>query len=83
LKIIETWLAKAPYIINAGLSYTGGVGAEGFRKGLEAGFYYNMQGLTLLYVGSKNKPDVYSVPFHSLNFNSSKLFGSKGQFRLD
>jgi outer membrane receptor protein involved in Fe transport len=37
---------QAPYIINAGLSYTGGVGAEGFRKGLEAGFYYNMQGLT-------------------------------------
>ena len=73
---------QAPYIINAGLAYTGGAGAGGFRKGLEAGVYYNLQGLTLLYVGSKNKPDVYSVPFHSLNFNSSKSFGSRGQFQV-
>ena len=64
-------------MINAGFSYTGG--EKGFGKGLEAGFYYNIQGPTLQYVGIVDRPDVYSVPFHSLNFNANKVFGKKQQ----
>ena len=71
---------QAPYIINAGVAYDGG--EEGFWKGLEAGLYYNVQGPTLQYVGIVDRPDVYTVPFNSLNFNASKSFGEDGHFQL-
>lgn len=66
---------QAPYIVNAGLSYAGG-------KGIEAGLYYNVQGETLQFVGIADKPDVYSVPFHSLNFNANKVIGANERMRL-
>lgn len=71
---------QAPYIINAGFNYNGG--EKGFWKGLETGIFYNVQGPTLLYVGIVDRPDIYTVPFHSLNFNMNKRFGQKEQFRL-
>src|SRR5690606_32561342 len=67
---------QAPYIINAGLAYNGRV------NGLEAGIYYNVQGETLQYVGIADKPDVYSLPFHSLNFNAGKSLGTAESMRL-
>ncbi len=63
---------QAPYIINAGLQY------EDFDKGLEAGLFYNVQGETLILVGgSGTNPDVFSEPFHSLNFNLNKSIGDR------
>ncbi len=72
---------QAPYIVNAGISYNGGT--DGFWKGFEAGFYYNLQGPTLQIVGIADRPDIYSVPFHSLNFNSSKTLGQKKRFQIN
>ena len=66
---------QAPFLINAGLSYVG-------QKGLEAGVFYNVQGETLQYVGIADRPDVYSVPFHSLNINVMKTFGAQDQMNL-
>ena len=60
---------QSPYLVNAGLSYNGG--KNGFWKNLEAGFYYNVQGKTLQYVGIADRPDIFSLPFHSLNFNAN------------
>ncbi len=71
---------QAPYIINAGLSFNGS--EQGFGRRLDAGLYYNVQGSTLQYVGLVDRPDVYSVPFHSLNFNSSKSFGVDSKFSI-
>ncbi|MDX9881124.1 MAG: TonB-dependent receptor [Prolixibacteraceae bacterium] len=71
---------QAPYIINAGFSYDGS--ENGFGKGLDAGIYYNVQGQTLQYVGIVDRPDIYSVPFHSLNINVNKAFGGKQRFQL-
>lgn len=71
---------QSPYIINAGLAYDGG--EKGFWKGFEAGFYYNVQGTTLQYVGIADRPDIYTLPFHSLNFNSSKSFGKEQHLNL-
>ena len=68
---------QAPYLVNAGLSWNGG--NEGFSKGLEAGIFYNVQGETLTIVGIVDRPDVYSVPFHSLNFNANKSFGKNNR----
>lgn len=70
---------QAPYIINAGLAYNGG--ETGFGKGLDAGIYYNVQGPTLQYVGLVDRPDVYTVPFNSLNFNATKVFGKNNHFQ--
>lgn len=70
---------QAPYIINAGLAYDGG--ENGFWNGLEAGLYYNVQGQTLQYVGIVDRPDIYTVPFHSLNFNFGKSFGRENRFQ--
>ena len=67
---------QAPYIVNAGFSY------KGVNNGLEAGLFYNVQGETLTYVGIADKPDVFSVPFNSLNFNATKYFGEEEKFQL-
>jgi outer membrane receptor protein involved in Fe transport len=60
---------QAPYIINAGLSYSD------IDRALDMGFYYNVKGETLTVVGGGIFPDVYSEPFHSLKFSLNKAFG--------
>ncbi len=67
---------QAPYIINGGLSYTNK------KKTLDAGLFYNVQGPTLQFVGFSNNTDVYSVPFHSLNFNANIKFGPQNKMDL-
>jgi hypothetical protein len=71
---------QAPYIINAGLQYEGG--QQGFWQGFEAGLFYNVQGTTLLFVGINDRPDIYSEPFHSLNFNANKTVGKTDRWRI-
>ena len=61
---------QAPYIINTGLTYNNLV------SGLEAGVFYNVQGPTLNFIGFGNRTDTYTVPFHSLNLNLNKSFGT-------
>ena len=63
---------QAPYIINAGFTY------DNTDNGLDAGFYYNVKGETLTAVGGGLFPDVYSQPYHSLNFSLNKTFGEDG-----
>jgi outer membrane receptor protein involved in Fe transport len=60
---------QSPYLINAGLSY------HNDDKGLETGLFYNVQGKSLEVVGIGAIPDVYTMPFNSLNFTMSKTFG--------
>jgi len=71
---------QAPYIINTGLSYTGG--KHGFWSGFEAGLYYNVQGKILQYVGIADRPDIYMLPFHSLNITASKSLGKNKKTQL-
>ncbi|MBN1338714.1 MAG: TonB-dependent receptor [Bacteroidales bacterium] len=71
---------QAPYIINSGIAYEGG--ETGPLKNLEAGLYYNVQGSTLLYAGIADRPDIYSKPFHSLNFNSNKSIGKQKKIQV-
>ena len=70
---------QAPYLINTGISY---LGENGFWSGFEAGLYYNVQGTTLQYVGIADRPDIYTLPFHSLNLTASKQLG-KGKKNAD
>ncbi len=71
---------QAPYLINAGISYKGG--EHGFWKAFEAGFYYNVQGETLEFVGIADRPDIYAKPFNSLNFNANKKFGKEDRIQM-
>ena len=61
-------VGQSPYVINAGLNYVDNV------DGIEAALSYNVQGERLYIVGIGKVPDVFEVPFHSLNFRLSKRF---------
>ena len=68
---------QAPYIINGGISY------KLPESGMDAGFFYNVKGSTLIVVGGGLFPDVYAKPFHSMNFNLNKDFGNKVSFNIN
>ncbi len=76
----RTMAGMAPYLVNAGLYYTGGT--EGFTERLEGGLYYNVQGPTLTFVGAADRPDIYTKPFNSLNFNAFLKLGKEQNFVL-
>jgi len=46
-------------------------------NGLLLGLYYNVQGPVLQYVGIADRPDIYTLPFHSLDFNFKYKFGKE------
>ncbi|SFU28519.1 TonB-dependent receptor [Pustulibacterium marinum] len=68
---------QSPYLINTGLNYNNS------DLGLVTGVFYNVQGKTLEVVGSAGLiPDVYSVPFNSLNFNFSKTLDKEQKSKI-
>ncbi len=67
---------QSPYMINAGLSYNNP------NNGWQGGLFYNVQGEKLYIVGVADNPDVFEVPFHSLNFNLMKNFGEERQYQV-
>lgn len=67
---------QSPFIVNANMSYT----AE--KIGLTATVAYNVQGKRLVIVSSGRTPDVYEMPFHSLNLKLSESFGKRQQYRI-
>src|SRR5210317_235765 len=67
---------QSPYLINAGLSYNNP------KNGWQGGLFYNVQGEKLYIVGVADNPDVFEVPFHSLNFNLLKTFGEDRQYQM-
>lgn len=68
---------QAPYVINAGMSYTN----DDLK--MEAGLFYNVKGPTLFIVGAGLFPDIYYEPFHSLNFSVNKKLGEGGRTSID
>lgn len=68
---------QSPYVVNAGLSY------NNRSNGLNAGMFYNVKGPTLFIVGGGLFPDIYTQPFHSLNFSLNKRFGKDQKTSLD
>lgn len=69
-------VGQAPYLANGYLNYTNR------DNTLNANISYNIQGETLSIVGSGRWPDIYTVPFHSLNFNIFKDFGRSNKNRV-
>lgn len=81
IKDYRKMAGQAPYVVNAGLAYSSSK-EKGFLKHFDAGVFYNLQGSTLIYVGMVDRPDIYSVPFHSLNVTVSKKFGKSSQWNV-
>ncbi len=67
---------QSPLLVNTSLNY------NNEELGLETGLFYNVQGKTLEVVGTGFFPDVYTQPFHSLNFTCSKNLDKKGNMTL-
>lgn len=66
---------QSPYIANGFLT---------FRQdsiGLSMNLSYNVQGKRLAVVGVGKIPDVYELPFHSLNFKASMKFGKQKRWK--
>jgi len=59
---------QAPYMVNGSINY------GNKDNGLNINMSYAVQGPTLTIVGVGLVPDVYTLPFHSLNFKASKQF---------
>ena len=68
---------QAPFLINLGLNYLN------TDKGIQTGLFYNVQGKTLEVVGTGFFPDVFTLPFHTLNFNLNKTFGKTKRSTLN
>ncbi|MGC6432054.1 MAG: TonB-dependent receptor domain-containing protein [Jejuia sp.] len=68
---------QAPFLINTSLNYVNN------DIGLQTGLFFNMQGRTLEVVGIGNVPDVFTVPFESLNFTLNYAFGEKKKSSID
>jgi len=67
---------QSPYAINVNLAY------ELPEKQMNFSVAYNVQGEQLTIIGSERVPDIYTLPFHSLNFNTYKGFGKDFNQRI-
>lgn len=67
---------QSPYAINANISYEDPV--NNFTVSLA----FNVQGEQLTIIGSGQLPDVYTIPFNSLNLNAFKSFGKDLNSRI-
>lgn len=73
MKDTRTLQGQSPFLLNIGLGY------KNADKGWDSNLAYNVQGKTLEIVGLGVIPDVFTLPFNSLNFNLSKSLGSDQQ----
>lgn len=67
---------QAPYLVNAFLNWND----KEARTNLNLS--YNVQGENLYIVGVAQNPDIYVVPFNSLNFNAFRDFGEEKNHRV-
>ncbi len=77
IKNTRPMAGQSPYLINGGLTF------KADEKQLNLGLFYNVKGETLNIVGVGLFPDVYTMPFHSLNFSANKTFGAESRMSLD
>jgi hypothetical protein len=77
LKNTRRMAGQSPYSINGGLSY------EITETETVVSLTYNVQGEQLTVISSGRVPDVYTDPFHSLNFNAMKSFGKDNRSKIN
>lgn len=70
----RTMQGQAPYIVNAYINAN--------TKKFNFNLSYNVQGKKLAVVGSGIVPDIYEIPFNSLNLKTAYKFGKENQFKI-
>ena len=68
---VRDMAGQSPFVINCGIDY------KHPDLGMTFGIYYNVKGPTLMIVGTGLVPDIYSEPFHSLNFSYNQQLGKE------
>jgi TonB-dependent receptor len=76
IKRFRTMSGQSPYAVNGSISYE-----FGENRG-NISLAYNVQGDQLSIIGSGRVPDVYTLAFHSLNFNAYVNLGEKRSSRI-
>lgn len=76
IKDTRPMAGQSPYSINANISY------EIPEKQTSISLAYNVQGEQLSIIASGRVADVYTIPFHSLDFNAYRSFGKEQRSRL-
>lgn len=77
IKNKRSMAGQSPFVLNVGLGYSDA------ERGIDAGIFYNVKGPTLSIVGAGLFPDVYDVPFHSLNIGFNIKVGAEKNTVLD
>jgi hypothetical protein len=77
LKNTRPMAGQSPYAINAGLNY------EVLESETVISLNYNVQGEQLTVISSGRVPDVYTDPFHSLNFNAMRAIGKNKKSKVN
>lgn len=67
---------QSPYAFNGSISY------EIPESKTNISLAYNVQGEQLTIIASGRVPDIYTIPFHSLNFNAYRNFGKDLRSRV-
>lgn len=67
---------QSPYAANLNITY------EEPKTNTSVSVAYNVQGEQLSIIASGRVPDVYTIPFHSLNFNAFRNFGKKQRSKV-
>ena len=67
---------QSPYSVNAAIVY------EIPESGTNISLAYNVQGEQLSIIASGRVPDIYTIPFNSLNFNAYRNFGKNKKARV-
>jgi len=76
LSTTRSMFGQSPFLVNTFLNLT-------IKEiGLDANVSYNVEGKKLAVVGIGRVPDVFELPFHSLNFKASKKLGDKFNLSL-
>ena len=70
----RTLQGQSPYLINSSLEY--------FKEKFKANLNYNVQGKALEIVGNGAIPDVFTMPFNSLNLNIIRYGGEKNNIEF-
>lgn len=76
LDFFRPMAGQSPYALNANLSY------EIPEKEMAVSLAYNVKGEQLSIIASGRTPDVYTIPFHSLDFNAYYSFGKERSSRI-
>lgn len=76
VKTTRRMSGQSPYAVNFVLSY------KLSKKNGNLSLAYNVQGEQLTIIGSGLVPDVYTLPFHSLNLNVYEFFGEKKRSKV-